>query len=216
MEQRDEERQAFRRRKEKYQISGYSDESPASPLNKILSELDEQNSLSHADRKWLEKWELLQPIALHYEKEGKLASAGSYWRQAGNPQRALEITADAKHHQNPAILTMRGGAYRDLEQLDDAETAAREAIDLDPQRHHPYNLLGAIYCQRGLPEKGECYFERARELGSRPHEEDEAIRSAVEKAGPAEKVVTAEYFLRKDPVRYEWARDYLYLRPSSL
>src|SRR4051794_3293962 len=63
-------------------------------------------------------------------------------------------------------------------QLADAETAAREAMDLDPQSYYPYNLLGAIHYQRGLPEAGERYFDRARELGSSPHEEDEGIQSA--------------------------------------
>ena len=109
---------------------------------------------------------------------------------------------------------MRGGAYRDLGQLADAETAAREAMDLDPQSFYPYNLLGAIYYQRGLPEAGERYFDRARELGSSPHEEDEGIQSAIEKAGEAERVIVAEYLLRKDSTRYEWAR--YYLCPSHL
>jgi tetratricopeptide (TPR) repeat protein len=216
LERREETRQDFQRLKEKYQIRGYSKESPDSwlYLYKILIELDEENSLSDADREWLESRELFQPIALYDEQNGELASAGSNWRKAGNPQRALEITADAKHHQNPANLTMRGGAHRDLEQLDDAETAARKAMNLDPQSYYPYNLLGAIYYQRGLPEEGERYFDQARELGSPQREKDKAIRSAVEKAEPAKAVAAAEYLLRKDPVRYEWARDYL--RPSSL
>ena len=207
-------RQTFQWLKEKYQISWYSEESPISQLYKILIELDEKNSLSRADGKWLVRHKLFQPIAIHYEKKGSLASAGKYWRKAGMPGRALHLTADAKHLRNAVILTMRGGAYRDLGQLADAETAAREATALDPQSYYPYNLLGAIYYQRGFPEAGEQYFDRARELGSSPHEEDEGIQSAIKKAGQAEQATIAEYLLRKDSTRYEWAR--YYLRPSSL
>lgn len=85
---------------------------------------------------------------------------------------------------------------------------------MDPQSYYPYNLLGAVYYQQGLPEKGERYFDRARELGSSLNEEDEVIQSAIEKAGQAERAIVAEYLLRKDPTRYEWAR--YYLQPSSL
>ena len=104
---------------------------------------------------------------------------------------------------------MRGGAYRDLGQLAEAESAAREAMVIAPKSYHPHNLLGAIYYQRGLPEQGERSFDRARELGSPPHEKDDGIRSAIEKAGQAERAIVAEHLLRKDPKRYEWARYYI-------
>jgi tetratricopeptide (TPR) repeat protein len=174
-ERKAEARPTFQWLKEKYQISWYSEEFPLSQLHKILIDLDdEKNSLSDADKEWLEMRKLFQPIAIDYEKKGHLASAGSYWRKARMPGRALHITADAKHLRNAAILTMRGGAYRDLGQLADAETAARKAMDLNPWSYYPYNLLGAIYYQRSLPKWGKRFFDRARELGSPQHEEVDA------------------------------------------
>jgi hypothetical protein len=42
-----------------------------------------------------------------------------------------------------ALLTTRGGAFRDIEELDKAEKCARQAIEYQPNSHHPYTLNGS-------------------------------------------------------------------------
>ena len=43
-----------------------------------------------------------------------------------------------------ALLTTRGGALRDLDDLVDAEKCALQAIEYWSKSHNPYTLLGAI------------------------------------------------------------------------
>lgn len=200
---------AFEQLKKKYHVAGYKDSSPLSRLNRILMEIDSGNTLAEADLTWLNVEKLFPALAFYYGRNGKLASAGSNWRKAKNPQQAIDITEDAKSRNNPVTLTMRGGAFRDLGEMDEAEKCGLKAIKLAPDDFHPYNLLAAVYYQRGLPEEGEKYFERARNLGSRPADEDNNIKSAIEMAGAGEKLRVAEYLLKKDPERYRWARKYI-------
>ncbi len=203
--------EAFKRIKEKYAVDWYNEFSPVSRLNSVLMEIEEGKNLSDEDVRWLNAEGLYQALGHYYEKLGRLASAGSSWRKAKNPHRAIEITQDKKVQNNSAILTMRGGAFRDLRELDEAEACGQEAIKLAREDYHPYNLLGAIYYQRGLPEEGDTYFERAKALGSLATERDNSIRSAVEKAGHDEKKRVVEYLLKKDSIRFAWARRYLHI-----
>ena len=205
----DEANQAFRRLKEKYQVAWYDEFSPISRLNRVLMEIDDGKILTEGDEHWLSDEGLFQALALYYERVGKLASAGSNWRKANRPDRTIEITEDERLHNNSAILTTRGGALRDLGALDEAERCGQTAIKLAPKDFYPYNLLGAVYFQRGDPEEGDKYFQVARSLGSRPYDEISNIRSAIEKAGADEKRRVIEYLLRKDPERYRWTRSYI-------
>lgn len=202
-------REEFERRKQRYQVSGCREQSPVSPLNAILIKLDTEGMLTSEDEEWLKEKRLYPVLAFHYERLGLLASAGSNWRKAQRPQRALEITEGETN--NSAVLTMRGGAFRDLGELDEAEECGRRAMKITPGDYHPYNLLGAVYYQRGMPKKGEEYFQKAQELGATSGAIDGSIRSAVKGAGRDEKRKVAEYLLSKDPKRYKWAEYYLKL-----
>jgi len=201
-------RNEFRLRKEKYQVTSFKETSPLSDLNKILIKLDDGNILSDYDEQWLKSNGLFSVIAIYYERIGNLATAGSNWRKVDNPHRALEIT-DSIVKPNHYVLTMRGGAFRDISDFDHAKECALSALQLAPDDFHPYNLLGAIYYQQGLPEEGNKYFEKANALGSKPHDEDTIIRSALKKAEKQAKKNVAKYLMAKDPVRYEWAKYYL-------
>lgn len=201
-------RNEFELRKEKYQISSFKDNSPLSELNIILMKLDENNPLSDRDEQWLKSNRLFPVLAIYYERVGNLASAGSNWRKSDNPQRALEITQNLQSP-NHYILTMRGGAFRDISDFKQAKECAFSALQLAPNNYHPYNLLGAIFYQQGLPEEGYKYFQKANSLGSKPVDEDTSIKSALSKAGSDEKKLVAKFLLAKDPKRYEWAKFYL-------
>jgi tetratricopeptide (TPR) repeat protein len=107
-----------------------------------------------------------------------------------------------------AVLTTRGGAFRDRNALADAEDCARKALAVNPDNtRHAYYLLGAIYYQRGNPEDGDKCFQKA---GISPDERDRQVRDAFARAGRAEKLEVARYLLHKDPEKYEWAEYYLH------
>ncbi|HMC64590.1 MAG TPA: hypothetical protein VKI65_06600, partial [Gemmataceae bacterium] len=197
-------RDESRRLKTKYGVDWYEDDSPLYP---ILLDLEGGRELSDSDETWLNRNRLFPVLAFHYERVGLLARAGSYWRKAQNPERALRITDNERVQNNSPVLTMRGGAFRDLNDLDSAERCGFSAIKLSPEDYHPYNLLGAVYYQRGLPEQGDQYFQMAVALGS--EEEDESIQSALEKAAADEKKRVAEHLLKRDAARFAWARSHL-------
>lgn len=200
-------RREFQRLKDKYQVSDYWDSSPVSPLNRLLIEIEEDKSLLPSDEEWLNLQGLFPVLAIYYEHQAvfygivKLAVAGKYWRKANEPQRSQDITENVRSLNNKEmsiILTMRGGAFKDIEELDEAEKCGQEAIRLTPNSYYPYKLLGAIKYQSGLPEIGDKYFKRAHELGSPTRDEDEMIKKAMERAGKVEQKRVAEYLLQKD------------------
>lgn len=204
----DKPRNEFKLLKEKYQVGNFIETSPISELNKILINLDENNHLGKVEEQWLKEKHLYPVLAIHYERTGNISAAGSQWRKANNPERALMISNNLPSYDH-YILTMRGGAYRDLNTLEKAKECALLAIKLNPEGFYAYNLMGAILFQQGLAEEGEKYFQQASLLGSKPYDEDSNIRSALKNAGISEKIRVADYLIKKDPNRYEWAKAYL-------
>ncbi|MFM6197104.1 MAG: hypothetical protein ACKPEN_21770 [Planktothrix sp.] len=154
-----------------------------------------------------------------YQKTGnqwKLPNASSHWRKANEPKRALKLTENINFNSirenklKSALLTTRGGAFRDIDQLDQAETCARKAIEYQPNSHHPYTLMGAICFERGQFSEGEHWFEEAIQRGASPKDQDAEMKQIVKNAkdeNKRKKVV--EYLLSKDPNRYSWAKSYL-------
>lgn len=211
--------QDFARLQEKFDVSGYEDKSPLSPLYKILLQLEEGAALDQQEINWLKVKKLYSPLAHYYEKEFRrtnapwlLAKAASHWRKNGSPWKAIVLTTGFHSKDQPAlaaVVTSRGGAFRDLKELDEAETCAMQAIDCNPNAYHPFNLLGAVYYQKGYPEQGDVYFEKAAKLGAPPESRDDEIRVAVIGATETIRRRVAKYLLQKDPIRYKWAQYYL-------
>ncbi|NJP09783.1 MAG: hypothetical protein HC866_10100 [Leptolyngbyaceae cyanobacterium RU_5_1] len=88
--------------------------------------------------------------AIFYEKEYKrtgnrwnLPSASSNWRKADEPERALKATENVNWNKiqesdlKSALWVTRGAAFRDLEQLDEAESCATQAIECQSDSHQP-------------------------------------------------------------------------------
>ncbi|MBG0748804.1 MAG: hypothetical protein I4E98_19775, partial [Planktothrix agardhii KL2] len=154
-----------------------------------------------------------------YQQTGnqwKLPNASSHWRKANEPQRALKLTeninfnAIKENKLKSALLTTRGGAFRDVDKLDQAETCARKAIEYQPNSHHPYTLMGAICFERGEFLVGEHWFEEAIKRGASPKDQDAEMKQIVKNAKDENKRRTVvEYLLKKDPHRYSWAKSYL-------
>ena len=217
----------------KYNVSDYKDKSPSSNLYLILQKLDRQERLEATDVAWLTENELFYPNekitieyhkieAIFYEQEfyrtkngWNLPSASSHWRKADESQTALKLTDNLDWDRikdkklKSALLTTRGGAYRDIQQLNKAEKCAKGAIEYQPESHHPYTLMGAICYERGQYLEGDSWFTEAIERGANPRDMDSEIKRVVRNAKNENKRrEVVEYLLKKDPSRYAWAKAY--------
>ncbi len=218
-EQEADAKQSFFILKRKYRVAWYTDTSPISPLHKVLLQLERHEEISHEDIQWLEQKRLFTLLAgyfqLNYRRTANpwsLAKASRYWRDSQRPQRSLAITNDFFTPDNSAmaaVLTTRGGAFRDLMELDKAENCGVRAIMCNPNNKYSYNLLGAVCYQKGDPELGDEYFQKAIYLGTSVSDRERIIESALQEADEQVRTKVAEYLLQKDPNKYEWVKRYL-------
>ncbi len=214
---------------QKYQVEAFPSKSLPNKLYAILLKLESNEDLDEHELRWLRIRQLLGPYrfyavrtATKYERlfqESKdpwnLAKASSFWRMAEQPNRALaateacDATEAGQARARCAILTTRGGAYRDLKDLARAETCGQQAISLHGKDYHPFMLLGAVCYQAGRFEEGDRHFDRAIKLGAKPSRREAMIRESVELADTREQQAAAHFLLQKDPVKYSWAKQYL-------
>ncbi|MFP5271352.1 hypothetical protein [Coleofasciculus sp.] len=224
--------------KSKYNVSDYKDTSPSSPLYAILNKLKKAERLEPKDVAWLQENKIYEwlsllsgkiAIAYHkieanfyeqeYQRTGNkwnLPNASSHWRKADKPRQALKLTENLdfdkikENKLKSALLTTRGGAFRDIEELKKAEKCALKAIEYQPSSHHPYTLMGAICYERREYGKGDYWFEEAIKRGASPRDQDAEIKRVVKTAKDENKRrEVVNYLLKKDPQRYAWAKSYL-------
>lgn len=228
------EQKHFAQLKAKYQFVDIRSEIPHETIYTIMLQLEEGKRLERLMVAQLIVNHQLSPngkiaVAYHsleatfYEQEYKrtgnkwnLISASSDWRKAKNPQRALELTNNLNFNKIPgdelkeALLTTRGTAFRDIENLSEAEKCAKQAIDYYPHSYEPYLLMATI-CKR--QEKYEDYvfweneaIKRGAELGDEDYELKRMVKNIKDEVKLQEVI---EYLLKKDPHRYAWANSYL-------
>lgn len=152
-----------------------------------------------------------------YQRTGNkwnLPSASSNWRKADEPKNALKVTDNINWQKvqesdlKSALWVTRGAAFRDLEQLDDAEYCATQAMECQLESHQPYTLMGAIHYDRREYLEGDKWFGMAVERGA--DDPDDEIKKIVRMTKDKDKrKEVAEYLLSKDPLHYAWARSYL-------
>ena len=65
-----------------------------------------------------------------------------------------------------ALLTTRGGALRDLGQLEESWSCAQDALKSHQDGPHTFMLLGALCYQTDRYAEGDGYFQSARERGA--------------------------------------------------
>ena len=151
-----------------------------------------------------------------YERTGNkwnLPNASSHWRKADEPKSALQVTENLDFDQikenklKSALLTTRGGAFRDIDKLDDAQKCALKAIEYQPQSHHPYTLMGAICFERSQFSEGERWFNEAIKRGAESEDIDSELKQVVKNTKDENKRrEVVEYLLKKNPQRYAWAK----------
>ncbi|MEH2047349.1 hypothetical protein [Nostoc sp.] len=150
------------------------------------------------------------------ENKWNLANASSHWRKADEAEQALQLTNNLEldkikeNKLKSALLTSRGGAFRDIGKLDEAENCARKAIEYQPKSHHPYTLMGAICFERHQYSDGEYWFQEAIKRGANPRDMDSEIKRVVKNAkDESKRRQVINYLLNKDPQRYAWAKSYI-------
>lgn len=152
-----------------------------------------------------------------YERSGNkwnLPNASSHWRKADEPKSALQVTENLDFDQikenklKSALLTTRGGAFRDIHKLGDAEKCALKAIEYQPQSHHAYTLMGAICFERSQFSEGERWFKEAIKRGAESEDIDSELKQVVKNAKDEKRREVVEYLLQKNPQRYAWAKSY--------
>ena len=140
---------------------------------------------------------------------------GNLYAILGQPRRALEPTrralgTDPLHADWYNLL---GQYVKGLGRLDEAEQAARKAIEFQPQADYFHTQLAVIAIQRGDAEAAltlaqkepseawrEVAIALARQIGSDPVAADSALQSLIAKFGELAAYQIAEvYALRNDP-----------------
>lgn len=210
----------------------YENRSFSSPLYPILQKLEQGERIEPKDVAWLEEndlfdnkiWTKYHNIeADFYQQELKrtgnkwnLANASSHLRKADKSELALQLTNNLPLHKisnpklNSALLTTRGGAFRDVDNLDNAENCASQAMKFQPDSHHPYTLMGAICFEKHDYPSGEYWFNEAIKRGANPRDTDSEIKSILKKIkNEKQRHNLVNYLLEKDAKRYAWANHYL-------
>lgn len=99
-----------------------------------------------------------------------LSRASRHFRNANNPNMAIEITKEINFnnpdkHALAAVLTTRGGAFKDVREFDNAKECAFGALKYH-ETFYPYFLLGAIHILVEDLDKANFFFKEAERLGA--------------------------------------------------
>lgn len=193
------------------------------PLASVLEKLQRKEKPEEFELAWLKDNLQFRLLAIYhyrdYQQNGDLWSlvrTCSFLRKEDLSAKAIELTNKVISENSgitngralSALNTTRGGAFRDIGDLESAKISARQAISLSPHNYQPCNLMGAILYQEGLPEQGDVYFEKALQLGAPAQEQDSERTGALRLATPDARKRVMEYLLAKDPEKYAWVHRY--------
>lgn len=176
---------------------------------------------TEAEDCWTEElqraWHTIEAEALTREWERsrdpwKAINASSHWRKAARPNSALGLTdealvkagTDAKVRS--ALLTTRGGALRDLHNLDEAKAQGLAANELAPKDFRPCTLLGAVHIELGDLVEGHEWYVKAEKLGADRHAIDQDLRALLSRTSKSERQRIVEFLIAQDLERFGWLR----------
>lgn len=199
------------------------DNDEISPLGSILEKLEGHEQIDAWELSWLEDKQQARLLATIYFRDYKhngdpwlLVKTCKFLRKANLPDKVVSVTSDIfpsdilNSRVHSALLTTRGGALRDLNDLTAAKKSALDAIRVSPVSFHPHNLIGAILYEEGNPSEGDKHFAEATRLGSTPRDQEFEIRRALDRSTTKARDKIIEYLLAKDEKKYSWARSWLY------
>ena len=174
---------------------------------------------TEAEDCWTEElqraWHAIEAEALMREWERShdpwnAINASSHWRKAAKPSSALRLTdealakagTDAKARS--ALLTTRGGAFRDLCNLDEAKAQGLAAHELTPKDFRPCTLLGAVHIELGDLMAGRDWYLKAEKLGADRLSIDRDLRALLSRTSKSERQRITEFLIAQDPERFGW------------
>lgn len=213
--------------KNEYEVKSYEDK--PGTLYTILRKLEKGNRLTDVNVVWLEGENLLRRTnkvyiahhtleALYYENEFQrtkgywnLVNASAHWRKSEKSKQALSLTDNLNFKKikpaklRDALLTTRGGAFRDIDDIVEAEKCALEAINHYPDSHNPYTLMGALYYDKRNYVEGDRWFDEAIKRGAKPLDQDLEIKRILRKKLDQKLI---DHLLKKDPRRFSWVKDF--------
>lgn len=144
-------------------------------------------------------------------EEWDLIKASKYFRMAGYPQKALDITENFISEDKQiksAYWTTRGGAYRDLLKYDLARKCANKAILINPTSYYPYNLIGAIEFSEKNFASSMKNFKRAAMLGAKTIGlSKEEIIETMETLSDLQKNYIKSQLLEINYSKYKWVNE---------
>lgn len=174
---------------------------------------------TEAEDCWTEEleraWHTIEAEALTREWERShdpwnAINASSHWRKAAKPSSALGLTEEALAKAGidakacSALLTTRGGALRDLRNLDEAKVMGLEAHGLTPKDFRPCTLLGAVYIELGDLIAGREWYVKAEKLGADRLSIDRDLRTLLARTSKSERQRIVEFLIAQDPERFGW------------
>lgn len=175
-------------------------------IEKYFIDATETNSVGGND---------LTPILERFDKTGDIwqaINANSHFRKTNRSGKGLSLVGSINvdslkdKHQHSALLTTRGGSYRDLGRLPEALSVAERAHALNPKSYHPCTLLGAIHYELREFGLGDAWFAKAVERGAKQDVVDGELRSLLRSVGADKQREIADHLLRSDPLRYAWVK----------
>ncbi|MEH2411530.1 hypothetical protein [Nostoc sp.] len=229
----------FAELKEKYQVIQHSYLSLSSPLYPILQNIDAKNNLSDSEISWLEQQGLSETIAIaqelgqtrefaalkvkykateyqdstpksHLYKIIRRLELSNHLGEQALKLTNLDLSQIRQRNLKSAILVTRGAAFRDIDNLADAENCAKKAMEYHLDSYQPYTLMGTICYDRGDYLKGDYWFQQAIQRGAETEDIDAEIKRVIRSTKDENKRhEAAEYLLKKDLQRYSWAKSYL-------
>jgi tetratricopeptide (TPR) repeat protein len=218
------ENKSFQRLKKKYNVEFFNDPDNRSLLYSILFDFDHRIEISEVYIDWLKRnnlhillSEILYKKYMGSDDPWDLAKACSSFRKCGKPDRVIEITEGVNPPESKssgAILTTRGGAFRDLKNFNYASKCALEAIDKNPVSRHPYNLMGGICFDTGNFSEGLSFFLKAQDLGAKQYTIDREIKASFNKEH-VDRNKLADILYQYDPNRFNWVSNHLNNAPQQ-
>lgn len=212
---------------EKYGID-YVESPDMRRMMQILDRLENGAGLAEDDVVWLKTRDHFSSAIrrVFHENEAELCrkvfdeagdiwqaiNANSHFRKANQSEKGLSLLESINTdglkggHQHSALLTTKGGSYRDLGRLPDALSVAEKAHALNPSSYHPCTLLGAIYYELREFGLGDAWFAKAVERGAKQNVVDGELRSLLRRVDTEKQREIADHLLMSDPQRYAWVK----------
>jgi tetratricopeptide (TPR) repeat protein len=209
----------------------YVDESLYPRMMAIIKRLDARGRLTEDDVVWLnteakehftdalrDAFHLIEAnfFASEYERTQdpwNAVNASGHYRKCGQSTAAIELLDTVPLHQlegpkiQSAVCTTRGGAMRDLGQLDEARKLGEQGHQYMPRDFRPCTLLGAVHMELGNFGDARDWYAKAEDLGASERSIDSDLRSIFWRVENTKREAMRAFLMSEDPDRYRWVNN---------